>query len=224
MRPLALYAWFSRQADVRGRRLMDRPWHGKLGYAAAAQQMRGWFDRVVQDLTRADAKRGPGRYSRRRREHGYTFVPLLTAADLREEGRVMMNCVGSYAGMVQARECAIFSIRRGDFRAATLEVRGDRFDNHAPWIAQIEAPGNQPAPQAVMRAAEQWLGEQAEFVHVARADAGRLAMDATRWKALWLPYVTAKGTKQLPLERPDAQVFANLLADVDRLVEIAHHG
>ena len=39
---------------------------------------------------------------------------------------------------------------------------------------------------------------------------------ATRWKALWLPYVTAKGGKQLPLERPDQQVLANLFADIER--------
>jgi hypothetical protein len=48
-------------------------------------------------------------------------------------------------------------------------------------------------------------------------------MDATRWKALWLPYVTAKGGKQLPLERPDQQVLANLFADIERLARIARH-
>ena len=46
---------------------------------------------------------------------------------------------------------------------------------------------------------------------IANAFRGRLSMDAPRWKALWLPYVTAKGGKQLPLERPDQQVLANLL-------------
>jgi hypothetical protein len=223
VRPLGLYAWFSRQEDVRGRRLMEKPWHAQLRYAAAVQQTQSWFDRVVADLTRADQKRGPGRYSRRRREHGYTFVPLVTAEDLREEGRIMNNCVGSYAGMVANRECAIFSIRRGAFRAATLEVRWDRYGNHGPWIAQIEAAGNTAAPETVVAAARQWVSEQDEFVHVSHVRSGRLTMDATRWKALWLPYVTAKGGKQLPLERPDQQVLANLFADIERLARIARY-
>ena len=223
VRPLGIYAWFSRQEDVRGRRLMDKPWHAKLRYAAAVQQMQSWFDRVVADLTRTDQKRGPGRYSQRRRGHGYTFVPLVTAEDLREEGRIMNNCVGGYAGMVANRECAVFSIRRGAFRAATLELRWDRYGNHGPWIAQIEAADNTAAPEAVVEAARQWVSEQDEFVHASGLRGGRLSMDATRWKALWLPYVTAKGGKQLPLERPDQQVLANLFADIERLARIARH-
>lgn len=224
VRPLGIYAWFSRQDDVRGRRLMDKPWHAQLRYAAAIQQMQGWYERIVADLTRADLKRGPGRYSRRRRNHGYAFVPLLTAEDLREEGRIMKNCVGSYAGMVAARECAIFSIRRGSFRTATLEVRWDRYGQRGPWIAQIEAAGNTRAPDAVVEVAREWLSEQDNLVHVSQIRDGRLTMDATRWKALWLPYVTAKGGKHLPLDRPDANVLANLIADIDGLARIARHG
>jgi hypothetical protein len=224
VRPLGIYAWFSRQGDIRGRRLMEKPWRPNLRYAAAIQQMQSWYERILADLTRADLKRGPGRYSRRRRNHGYTFVPLLTAEDLREEGRIMRNCVGSYAGMVAARECAIFSIRRGSFRAATLEVRWDRFGNHGPWIAQIEAAGNTRAPDAIIEFAKEWLREQDDRVHVSQIRAGRISMDATRWKALWLPYVTAKGGKHLPLERPDAHGLANLLADVEGLARIARHG
>ena len=37
------------------------------------------------------------------------------------------------------------------------------------------------------------------------------------------PYVTAKGGKQLPLERPDQQVLANLFADIERLARIASY-
>lgn len=223
VRPLGIYAWFSRQEDVRGRRLMDKPWHAKLRYVAAVQQMQSWFNRVVADLTRADQKCGPGRYSQRRRGHGYTFVPLVTAEDLREEGRIMNNCVGSYAGLVANRECAIFSIRRGAFRSATLEVRWDRYGNHGPWIAQIEAAGNTAAPETVVEAARQWVREQDEFVHGSGLRGGQLSMDATRWKALWLPYVMAKGGQQLPLERPDQQVLVNLFADIERLSRIARH-
>jgi hypothetical protein len=215
VRPLAIYAWFSRQADVRGRRLMDKPWTKQLRFGAAVRQMCGWYDRVFQDLTRSDLTRGPGRYSRRRRGNAYVMVPLRSAAELNEEGDIMNNCVGSYAGMVSARECLIYSVRRGSNRIATLEVRAH---GGVPRIWQLEGPGNTAADPAVWRAVDTWLAEQANLFIATPASIARLSVDATRWKALWLPYVTAKGAKSVALDRPDQQVLVNLLTDIQRLV------
>lgn len=215
IRPLAIYAWFSRQQEVRGRRLMDKPWNRQMAFPAAVQNMCTWYDRVVSDLTRADLTRGPGRYSRRRRGSGYVMVPLRSAAELHEEGDIMNNCVGSYAGMVAARECLIFSVRRGSHRVATLEVR---WHGGAPRIWQLEAPGNTTAAQPVWEAVNQWLASQDGLTMATPATVGRLSVDATRWKALWLPYVTAKGSKTLPLERPDQRVLAHLVGDIEQLV------
>lgn len=216
VRPLAIYAWFSRrQEDVRGRRLMDKPWNRQMAFPAAIQHMCAWYDRVMSDLTRSDLTRGPGRYSRRRRGQGYVMVPLRSAAELYEEGAIMRNCVGSYVGMVAARECLIFSVRRGSHRVATLEVRWYR---GVPRIWQLEAAGNTTAPQAVWDAVNQWLAAQDGLVMATPANLDRLSVDATRWKALWLPYVTAKGSKALALDRPDQRVLGHLLGDIEQLV------
>jgi hypothetical protein len=215
VRPLAIYAWFSRQADVRGRRLMEKPWTKQIKYAAAIRQMCAWYDRVFEDLTRSDLTRGPGRYSRRQRASAYVMVPLRSAAQLNEEGGIMNNCVGSYAGMVAARECLIYSVRRGSKRVATLEVRAH---GGVPRIWQLEAPGNTAADPVIWRAVDEWLAEQDHLFIANPANVARLSIDATRWKAIWLPYITAKGPKPIALDRPDQQVLINLLTDIQRLV------
>lgn len=218
IRPLAIYAWFSRHSDVRGHRMLDKPWNRQMGFTTAVQHMCTWFERVMADLTRADQKRGPGRYSRRRRGAGYEMVPLRSAAELNEEGDIMDNCVGSYAGMVAARECLIFSVRRGSHRVATLEVR---WHGGAPRIWQLEAARNCTAPQPIWDAVNRWLATQDGLMMPNAASVGLLAIDATRWKALWLPYVNAKGSKSLPLERPDQRVLAHLVDDIEQLVQRA---
>ncbi|MFT5508776.1 MAG: hypothetical protein ACI89J_001852 [Hyphomicrobiaceae bacterium] len=215
IRPLAIYAWYSRQDDVRGRRLMDKPWDRNVKFPVAVREMCAWYERVMADLTRADLKRGPGRYSKRRRGHGYEMVPLRSAAELSEEGMIMHNCVGSYAGMVAARECRIFSVRRGSHRVATLEVR---WQGGMPRIWQLEAPDNVTAPQPVWDAVTRWLATQEGLVVADPSAIHSLSVDATRWKALWLPYVNAKGSKSLPLERPDPRVLGHLVEDIGQLV------
>lgn len=216
MRPLAIYAWFSRQSDVRGRRLMDKAWNRQMKFPAAVREMCAWYDRVVADLCRADLTRGPGRYSRRRRRRdGYVMVPLRSAAELSEEGQVMNNCVGSYWGMVAARECAIYSVRRGNHRVATMEVR---WHGGAPRIWQLEGPGNVLSDPVIWDVANAWLAEQDGFFHASPSGIANMSVDATRWKALWLPYVNAKGTKALSLERPDQRALGHLLSDIEQLV------
>lgn len=215
VRPLAIFAWFSRRDDVRGRRMMQKPWNKQMRFAAAVQQMCAWYERVLSDLTRADMQRGPGRYSRRRRGNGYVMVPLRSAAELHEEGHVMDNCVGTYAGMVAARECAIYSVRRGTLRVATLEVR---WGNGKARITQLEGPGNSVADPAIWRAAQAWLAEQEDFFLATPAAIANMRVDATRWKALWMPYVNAMGSQMMQLERPDQRALAKLLIDVEQLV------
>jgi len=110
--PLATFAWFSSRGDRPARRLMETPWHRKMGLGAAIKGMAGWFERVLLDLTRADAKRGPGRYSKRRAGSQYNLVPLVTARELYEEGEAMNHCGATYALAVAQGHCMIFSVRR----------------------------------------------------------------------------------------------------------------
>jgi PcfJ-like protein len=218
VRPLAIFAWYSGKKDVRGSRLMVKPWNKQMQFKAAVLQMSAWYDRVVTDLCRYDTRRGPGRYSRRKRGNGYSMVPLRSAAELDEEGQIMENCVGSYSGMVAERECLIYSVRRGSTRVATLEVRGERDMRGSPRIAQLEGPGNTRAAPVIWTAVNNWLAEQDPSFLGHTASIAFDSVDATRWKALWMPYVSAKGTKMLSLERPDHRQLSGLLADAERLV------
>jgi hypothetical protein len=218
VRPLAIFAWYSGKEDVRGRRLIERPWNKQMHFTAAVLQMGAWYDRVVTDLCHFDTKRGPGRYSRRKRGSGYSMVPLRSAAELNEEGQFMDNCVGSYVGTVAARECLIYSVRRGSTRVATLEVRGERGMRGAPRIAQLEGPGNTTAAPVIWASVNNWLAEQDATFLGQPASIAFDSVDATRWKALWMPYVSAKGTKTFSLERPDQRQLSGLLADAEQLV------
>ena len=96
-----------------------------------------------------------------------------------------------------------------------------RWHGGKPRIWQLEAAGNTQAPQPVWDAVNLWLAAQDGLMMATPATIGQLAVDATRWKALWLPYVNAKGSKALPLERPDQRVLAHLVGDIEQLVQRA---
>ena len=52
----------------------------------------------------------------------YSVIPLLTADELGEEGKVMHHCVGSYADACMNGQSRIFSIRKENKSVATVEI------------------------------------------------------------------------------------------------------
>lgn len=56
----------------------------------------------------------------------WEFKQILTASKLREEGRSMRHCVGSYSHSCACGHCAIFSLRCEGAREVTIEVTTDR--------------------------------------------------------------------------------------------------
>lgn len=57
-------------------------------------------------------------------EHGeWTCVELCTASALHQEGRAMHHCVSSYIGQAAEGKVSIWSLRKGDERRLTVEVR-----------------------------------------------------------------------------------------------------
>jgi len=235
--PLAVYAWFSSLDDGhRARRMIEHPWHPKMPFEAAVRNMCGWFDRVLLDLTRGDKNRGPGRYSARKRRRGYTLVPLRTAADLHEEGAAMDHCVGSYVSAVAQGHSAIYSVRSGPRRIATLEIgrmsaRDDRLE-----VRQLLGHSNQAVDRDVYQAVVEWLDEQASLPMFGRNMLGRLAfgpevhgqmhahlaLDETRWRAFWGCYIEEKSGLLIDPERPSGQLLYKLSRDVDLLSRYAH--
>ena len=52
----------------------------------------------------------------------FTIKEILTSEDLWEEGREMRHCVGSYVDSCASGACAVFSLKDGDKRLATIQV------------------------------------------------------------------------------------------------------
>ncbi len=214
--PLATFAWFSAHNHEPACRLMDTPWHRRMGLSTAINNMVGWFDRVLLDLTRIDKNRGPGRYSRRKRNR-FNFVPLLTPGDLREEGEAMNHCVATYATAVAQRDCKIFSVCRGRQRVATLELRWPNHRIRRPVINQLVGHSNAAVDRDVYVAVCNWLAQNQNLVGARDAAGFESDLNEARWQSMWGNYVAAKGRAAPVSDRPDGRVVARLCRDVDAL-------
>ncbi len=220
--PLAAFAWFSSHGDLPARRLMEDPWHCKMGLGAAIKGMADWFERVLLDLTRADAKRGPGRYSKRKGASRYTLVPLLTARDLYEEGEAMNHCVATYALQVAQGHCKIFSVRHCGRRVATLEIRWSRDRCARPFVNQLLGHSNVAVDRDVYLAVGDWLAQNKNLVCMPSFSGFSDNLDETRWRSLWADYIAEKGRRAVVPERPDGMLVARLCRDVDVLNRWLH--
>lgn len=216
--PLATYAWFSGlEQDVHARRLLTRPWHKLLTFAAAVDSMCAWFDRMILDVTAADRKRGPGRYSGNRRHQPYSFVPLRTAEALDEEGRAMDHCVGTYAGMVARGECAIYSVRFLERRVATLELRWFHGYDRQPVINQLRGIANTGVTNETRAAVMMWLAQQDALSLGNPRSLGALPIDETRWRAYWAEYIALKGASGIVPPKPSNALLLRLSREVAQL-------
>ena len=215
--PLAVFAWYSAHRDTHGGRMVPVIWQPKMRFATAVAALGAWFDRVVADLTRADQKRGPGRYSGKQKGGGYRFAQLRTAAELDEEGRAMNHCVGDYVHLVRSGECLIYSVRRGNQRMATLELRWSKGRHRAPVINQLQGYANQPVDRDLRRAVDAWLVGHGGVMPATPSFIDNVSLDTTRWKAFWQPYVNACGTKLVTPDRPDHQLLRRLAHGQERL-------
>ncbi len=213
--PMAAYVWFSgRPEGELARSLIRRPWSSKMGVRAAVCETGAWIDRIAGELRPVPRRRGPGRYSQRNARSGYHFVVLHTGAQLREEGRWMDHCVGSYAKEVSDGKSIIVSIRRGNLRVATMELVAREQSAGTYNVVQIHGPSNSRPSALVRRLAGDWLIKNARGRVVANPEFDAFPVDAKRWEHLWRPYVSAKGEGWLkgePLNLP------RLICDAEQL-------
>jgi len=215
--PLATFAWFSSHGNEPARRLMEDPWRRDMGIGTAIKSMASWFDRVLIDLTRADVRRGPGRYSKRKGNGWYNFVPLVTARDFYEEGEAMNHCVATYATAVAQGHCKIFSVRRHGRRVATLEIRWSRDWPAKPVINQLLGHSNMPVSRDVYLAVGDWLARDRHGLRTSNGlDLGD-SLDETRWRSLWASYIAEKGDQAVVPARPDGKLIARFCRDVQVL-------
>ncbi len=95
---------------------------------------------------------------------GHTFMALRTRPLIYQEGRAMHHCVATYAEAVFAGRCWIYSVKRGDDRIATLELR-PAANGYA--LAQIRAHCNRPPPAETTVAAVRFVAGVNEAVAAA---------------------------------------------------------
>ena len=81
-------------------------------------------------------------------------------ADLREEGELQSNCVGSYTGAIRARTTFIYRVLTPE-RATLSIVRG----NDRDWkIGQLKCRANAQASAITRLAVQDWLDQYALVV------------------------------------------------------------
>ncbi|MBU1210606.1 MAG: PcfJ domain-containing protein [Alphaproteobacteria bacterium] len=213
LRPLAVYAWFSNHGAGIASGLIEKPWQPTMRFETATAAMREWLDAIAERFRPVPPRRGPGRYSRRH-GNGLRMVPLRTGPQLREEGRVMEHCVATYVHLVAAGECLIFSVRKGETRLATMEIRrhGQR---KAYGILQLQGPGNSRVPEPVGSYAKSWVERySADPASALLADDEEFQINPAAWHQLFEPYAAAKGWSGL--ESTSASLD-RLLAEADLL-------
>lgn len=216
-RLLALYAAVSGNADLVARRFADVTWTRHMTLSRAVDVTRIWLERLVAEYCRSDAMDG-AKWLKPQRVAGFAFAPRRTPQELDDEGRVMANCVGSYARKVAHGRCLIYAIRRGGKSVATLEVVPDR--NGAPVIGQLEGYANGPAPEKAARAAQTWLARLGPCPHFTVGLGGNL-VDRQRWARIWDPVWTALQIDPDWMAVPTSAMFRRAEAQLDHLKRLS---
>lgn len=88
---------------------------------------------------------------------GFDIIAVNTGAELFKEGQRMRHCVASYTHAVIAGNCYIYSVRVGERRLATLEVRRERFGNFR--AVQLKGPCNQKVSAAILNVVGSFMRE-----------------------------------------------------------------
>jgi chromosomal replication initiator protein len=159
LRPLALYAWHSRDSGNPLSRLAAEPWSPEQGIRSAVAETGGWLARLKLAVhcgghPIADTWLSPGRVA------GLDFVALATWDDIMAERAAMRNCLHTYLDKVASGACRLFSVRSNGMSLATLELAPGK--DGVPGIVQLKGPGNStPAPE-VQSAARAWLASQSD--------------------------------------------------------------
>lgn len=134
---------FNEKWDVPQALAAAERWHAELALKSNeekffAQHGIGWRDPI--DYGRFPAEMDVG--------NGLRVVALRSGEDVWLEGRAMHHCVSSYTTQMVKGGCRLFSVRRGDERLATFELRPDYMADRttfekALWgVMQIKGPCN----------------------------------------------------------------------------------
>jgi hypothetical protein len=187
LRFVCLWAWYSSQLGAIGHSLIDKGWAPPMRFTAACQAAAEWRTNLLMycDLGERgieDTWLRPGQF------HGLEFIPIATAADLREEAKAMKNCVRTYSFRIAQGHLRIWSIRKEGRRIATVEIYRVCGDPYLR-IGELRAVSNNAAPTDIWRATHLWLRSQdSDFMTPCESKPVYAPINRDVWIALWRPY------------------------------------
>ena len=118
--------------------------------------LRTLHDVVVAEFLRLDHQQG-GVLPKPPIPGSKSIVPILTGADLREEGIMQNNCVGGYVSKVRKGKTFIYRVLEPE--RATLEII---LTTEGEWnLGQLKCHSNAKASAATHQAVESWLDQYA---------------------------------------------------------------
>ncbi len=85
-----------------------------------------------------------------------TIIPITTARELAEEGRMQHNCVASYARRVQGNQCYIYRVLSPERCTLALTRRGNTW-----MFSEVKRVWNQEPSAATMRVIAGWFNANA---------------------------------------------------------------
>lgn len=158
LRPLAMYAWHSRQPASKLQWLAFTPFTPAMSFQTALTETQYWFNRVK--LLAYFAERPiKDTWLDGGHDEGYEFVPLVDFWDLMEERIDMRNCLDCYADKLASGACRIFGVRTRGMKVATLEVSLSG-EGKALRLSQLKGPANTNPSLGAWHAAWSWFGRQ----------------------------------------------------------------
>ncbi len=190
---LGLYAWYSARPLLEASHAITRTWKAEMGFEEVRGDAMRWLEALEIPLYGHVREARLACANPEMIINGIEFVRLRTPDDLREEGRAMNHCVGTYVASV-AKGCSlIFSLRENGARVATLEIRFRRSSFGRPMHEQLRGPNNAEPPHHIWTAMHAWLAGWGDPASAELPCGCTTAPNRTVWQRLWKPYWMEKG-------------------------------
>ena len=188
---LGAWAFFSKQKDTLGRRLVSHPFTGGCGFSRAVEAAHVWKKRA--DLAVALGSGLPDCWYQGREVCGYLFLPLATVEDYLREAEAMGNCLDQYGLRVATGTSRVFSIRKGGRPVANLELGPHDDDPSMPAVEQLRGVHNRQVGPDIWQAVYAFLGSEKPrpLPLIAGPDHSQSLATA---KQIWEPFVSQIGS------------------------------
>jgi hypothetical protein len=204
LRKMALWAWFSVRPNTAAHKFVVRPWRPEIKRKAAFEASNEFFSRLKLHILIADAVL-ESLWIDPQVIDGFSFLPLLTAADIHHEARIMANCIRSYGADIAQNQQRLWSVRREGKSIATLSIGRD-YDLGLLTITQIKGPKNSKVSRDVAVAAYRWF-QTADVlaIDIKEKEWDELVPNPKAWASVFKPYWREK--RRIPAWLPIAPTF-----------------